>query len=158
MSKKGFAAMGWIVIALITVSCTKSPDTAQERATIEKTISDGIGWAVNKDFDLMHSLFACDEHLLIVNPDSSLVVGCEQFRELEDFFGDPRFKALYHEMRDLKYTISQSGTVVWYYCELDDVCEWNGRRCGWIGVRWTGVLEKRGGRWVHVQQHFSYPK
>jgi hypothetical protein len=26
----------------------------------------------------------------------------------------------------------------------------------WENTRWTGVLEKRDGRWVIIQQHFSF--
>jgi hypothetical protein len=29
---------------------------------------------------------------------------------------------------------------------------------GWDNCRWTGTLEKRGGKWVVVQMHFSFPK
>mgnify|MGYP001411197382 FL=1 len=41
---------------------------------------------------------------------------------------------------------------------LDDHAEWNGQPTGWDDCRWTGVLEKRGGRWLVVQMHFSFPK
>jgi len=27
-----------------------------------------------------------------------------------------------------------------------------------LNVRWTGVLEKRDGRWLIMQMHFSYPE
>jgi hypothetical protein len=33
---------------------------------------------------------------------------------------------------------------------------WDGQPANWENTRWTGVLEKRGGRWVIVQQHFSF--
>jgi len=52
--------------------------------------------------------------------------------------------------------ISNSGDVAWYHCLLDDVGEWYGKEGGWYNCRWTGVLEKREGKWVIVQMHFSF--
>ena len=66
------------------------------------------------------------------------------------------FKAVSFEIRDLKINISESGTVAWFSCRLDDFCEINGNPDGWENVRWTGVLEKRQEKWVHVQMHFSF--
>lgn len=37
----------------------------------------------------------------------------------------------------------------------DDLCEWDGKPGGWKDTRWTGVLEKRGGKWLIMQMHFS---
>jgi hypothetical protein len=31
-----------------------------------------------------------------------------------------------------------------------------GKPASWENVRWAGVVEKRDGRWVIVQQHFSF--
>jgi hypothetical protein len=28
---------------------------------------------------------------------------------------------------------------------------------GWVNVRWTGVLEKKEGKWLIRQMHFSFP-
>jgi hypothetical protein len=46
--------------------------------------------------------------------------------------------------------------VAWFYCILDDINEWKGQPANWENTRWTGVLEKRDGRWVMAQQHFSF--
>lgn len=52
---------------------------------------------------------------------------------------------------------SRSGDVAWFFRMLDDVNEWKGQPASWIDTRWTGVLEKREGRWRMVQMHFSHP-
>jgi hypothetical protein len=41
---------------------------------------------------------------------------------------------------------------------LDDVNEWRGQPANWMNTRWTGALEKRDGKWVIVQMHFSFAK
>ena len=45
--------------------------------------------------------------------------------------------------------------MAWFSCLLDDFGEWDGQPVGWKDCRWTGVLEKREGKWLLVQQHFS---
>ncbi len=62
------------------------------------------------------------------------------------------------EVRDLEVHISRSGDVAWYFADLDDVVSWEGKASNFSeGLRWTGVLEKRDGRWVIVQMHASLP-
>jgi hypothetical protein len=46
--------------------------------------------------------------------------------------------------------------VAWFFCILDDINEWKGQPANWENTRWSGVLEKRSGRWVMAQQHFSF--
>lgn len=71
---------------------------------------------------------------------------------------DPRFKATLTEVRDLRIHISRSGDVAWYSAMLDDRAEWDGKPTGDRDIRWTGVLEKRRGKWVVVQMHGSVAK
>ncbi|MBI5030482.1 MAG: nuclear transport factor 2 family protein, partial [Chloroflexi bacterium] len=66
------------------------------------------------------------------------------------------FKATDFAIRDLRLQFSESGTVAWYACYLDDHGEWNSKPGGWDNCRWTGVIEKRNGKWVTVQMHFSF--
>jgi ketosteroid isomerase-like protein len=84
--------------------------------------------------------------------------GYDNFIKLTDgFFMSDDFKAIRYEIRDLVVNLSASGDVAWYHARLDDYNEWKGTPANWEDVRWTGVLEKQGGRWVIVQMHFSSP-
>jgi ketosteroid isomerase-like protein len=123
---------------------------------IEHSIRNCIGWAQAKDFRLLYSVIANDADFLEVHPDGVAVKGFEEFRKAEKVWGSPDFKALRYEIRDLKIKLSKSGDVAWFYCILDDMNEWKGRPANWENTRWTGVLERRSGRWVMVQQHFSF--
>jgi hypothetical protein len=78
-----------------------------------------------------------------------------EFKKQEAIWMSPAFRAIRHEIRDARINLARSGSVAWFYCVLDDVNEWEGRPASWINTRWTGVLEKRDGRWVIVQMHFS---
>jgi len=148
-------------IAILLVA-TLSPANAQpgrksERAVVEKTIRDSIGWALTKDRPLLEGIIAHDADLFIFHPDSkSTVVGWDAFARNFSTWMDPRFKATSFDVRDLRVTFSRSGDVSWFSAVLDDMGEWDGKPVGWKDTRWTGVLEKRAGKWVIVQMHFSF--
>jgi ketosteroid isomerase-like protein len=53
--------------------------------------------------------------------------------------------------------ISRSGDVAWFSAVYDVDLEYKGRASQVRNARYTGILEKRDGKWVIVQLHFSYP-
>ncbi len=130
-----------------------------EKSAISKAIHDSIGWALTKDFDLLFNAVAHDANFFIFHPDSaSTISGFDAFKNFaERSWTNPAFKATRYEIKELKIHLSNSGTVAWYSCFLDDFGEWNGKETGWANARWTGVLEKRAGKWVIAQMHFSFP-
>ena len=154
----------WIIGLIIILGASffkgEKVDPAAEIEIIEKVVYYSIGWAIEKDWDLLFSIIAQDENFFSFGPDSASgpMIGFEDFKiRGRRLWGDSRFKATGLEIRDLRVTLSQSGTVAWYSCYLDDLCEWDGHKTGWFNIRWTGVVEKRDGQWVHTQQHFSFP-
>jgi hypothetical protein len=129
-----------------------------ELPVLEKSIRNAIGWAKNKDFDLLYSTISNDSNYIEIDPGPGIIRGISQFKKNEAFWGDSAFKAIRYEIRNLKITVSESGTVAWFSCILDDINEWKGQPASWMNTRWTGVLEKRKGKWVIVQMHFSFAK
>ena len=147
------------IIALFLSNCKESGgsfNTENEKLLIEKAINNAIGWAKNKDLDLLYSVIASDSNFLEVHPEGEVVKGFDEFREAEAFWMSPDFKAVRYQIKDLRINISESGSVAWWFCMLDDINEWKGQPASWENTRWTGVLEKRDGRWQIVQQHFSF--
>jgi hypothetical protein len=148
-------------LLIFMIDCTNQSkrietDKSKELALIEKAIHGAIGWAKNKDFKLLYSIIANDSNYLEVDPNKEIIRGFNAFKKNEAFWGNPGFKAIRYEIRDLKISLSESGTVAWYYCVLNDINEWKGKPAEWRNTRWTGVLEKRKGEWVIVQMHFSF--
>ncbi len=123
---------------------------------VRQTIHACIGWAGSKDFDLLHRAIANSPDFLEVHPNGVVVKGFDEFKRGEALWASPDFKAVRYEIRDLRITLSRSGDVAWFFAILDDINEWKGRPASWENTRWTGVLEKREGVWVMVQQHFSF--
>ena len=131
--------------------------TTDEKAIIAKVIRDSIMWALTKDVAMQKDAMAHDEDLLIIWTGSTHITsGWKEHEKSFEAWLDPRFKAVHTEVRDLVIHLSRSGDVAWYSATLDDVVSWDGRTGKFgEGLRWTGVLEKRDGRWVIVQMHAS---
>ncbi|HNX50087.1 MAG TPA: nuclear transport factor 2 family protein [Thermoanaerobaculaceae bacterium] len=132
-------------------------DIEAEKAVIARVVDDNIGWFATKNFDLMFSTMADDPDLFYFSPDSQGTIhGIEAVRKLSAIWRDPGARYLNHEIRDLRIHVHPSGEVAWYSAILDDCGEYSGQKGCWKDTRWTGVLEKRQGRWVIMQMHFSF--
>ncbi|HLP73111.1 MAG TPA: nuclear transport factor 2 family protein [Bacteroidales bacterium] len=124
--------------------------------SVRTAIHNSIAWAGKKDFNLLYRIIANDSNYLEVDPGLKIIRGFEQFKNMEQVWRSADFKAVRYDIRELKITFSERGDVSWFYCILDDVSEWKKQQVSWINTRWTGVLEKRKGKWVIVQMHFSF--
>lgn len=123
---------------------------------ITKVIYDSFGWGLTKDRERFKSIFAKDEDFFTYYPNSNdTIVGWSQFEKLLNQWMDPRSKVISFDIRDLRLVISRTGEVAWFSAVVDDEGEWDGKPWGTKGIRWTGVVEKREGQWVIVQQHMS---
>jgi hypothetical protein len=147
-----------LVVATVVVACARAePDLEAERAEIQQVIENSIGWALTKDTTVLFNSLAQDSAFFIYHPNAATtVVGWSEFLRAVPTWMDPAFKATHFEVKNLRINFSRSGSVAWYSALLDDFAEWQGQPVGWEDARWTGVLEKREGRWVIVQMHFSF--
>ncbi len=149
-------AMLFGLLMTMGVGPMNAANAEAEKAIITKIIRDSICWALDKNRPLQESTMAHDEDLFLYWTHSDAVVaGWDQYVKLFDKWMDPRFKATVTEIRDLRVNISRSGDVAWFSAMLDDLGEWDGKPIGARDIRWTGVLEKRAGKWVIVQEHGS---
>jgi ketosteroid isomerase-like protein len=133
-------------------------DKQNETLAVERVINNVFSWAIEKDFALFFSAISNDSNFISVTPYKRVKFGFQAVKEDTGFWASPNFKAIKHEVHDLKIHFSQKGDVAWFYCILDDINTWKGEPANWENVRWTGVLEKRNGIWKVVQQHFSWAK
>jgi hypothetical protein len=161
------ALIFYVLLLCLTVlypSCRKTVEpvqpafnTGEEKALVAEAIENSICWAMTKDTVKLYSHLVPDSSLYIINPDSSVTRGIEGIRYLaEHIWLDERFRATACNISDLNIGLSRGGDVAWFACMLDDIGEWDGRPSGWKNTRWTGVLEKRDGRWLILQMHFSF--
>lgn len=159
------------ILAVLAFSLVKSPapPTAEtklspvqvleaERSKVAETVSNVIGWAKTKNLDLFYGSIAQDEDYISVTPGARIVKRFEDVKQNVPFWMSPEFKYVRHELKDLEITFSRGGDVAWFFCILDDINTYKGEPASWENARWTGVVEKRDGKWVVVSQHFSFAK
>lgn len=136
----------------------QAADRDKEIAAVQAAVKESITWCIpEKDRDRLYAHTARDSSFFIFHPNSrSTIHSFDEFQAYaERIFFDPRFKAVSADIKELRVNLSRGGDVAWFSCLLDDIGEWDGQPVGWKDARWTGVLEKRDGVWLLVQQHFS---
>jgi hypothetical protein len=133
-----------------------APDQGADRQEVARVISSVIGWAKDKNLDLFFSAIAHDEDYISVTPGKRVIKRFEDVKQNVPFWMSPDFKYVRHELKDLEIKFARCGEVAWFYCVLDDINTYKGEPASWENTRWTGVVEKRDGKWVVVQQHFSF--
>ena len=132
-------------------------ENTRQRQLIEHVVYDSIAWALTKDRARLEGIIAHDDDYFSFHPDGlDGVHGYAEFERGFDLWMDPRFEATRTEVRNFRCHLSQSGEVAWFSAILDDCYTWDGDPGCWKDTRWTGVLEKRDGRWQIVQMHFSF--
>ncbi|MDD5541308.1 MAG: nuclear transport factor 2 family protein, partial [Candidatus Marinimicrobia bacterium] len=133
----------YLIFILLTVSllfkCEKerSLDRNSEYEAVKLAINNVIGWAVEKDFDLFFSTIADDSNFISVTPNERVKFGVADVKNDTAFWASPNFKAVSHEIHDLRINFSRDGKVAWFYCVLDDFNTWKGQPANWEKVRWT---------------------
>ncbi|UCB53115.1 MAG: nuclear transport factor 2 family protein [Candidatus Zixiibacteriota bacterium] len=140
-------------------SNSPAADAAAEKAKVAQAIHDCIEWPYpEKSLERLYSAIAKDPSFFIFHPDSkSTIMGFDAFQNLvENVFMKPGFKPTGSDIRELRVNLSRSGDVAWFSAILDDFGKDNGKPYAWLNTRWTGVLEKREGKWLIVQMHFSF--
>lgn len=132
--------------------------SSSDYETVKQIIYDSLGWAFDKDYDRLFSIWADDENILSFFLNSkSMALGITAFKKNVEKFRTPDFKATRLEHRDMRINFSKSGDVAWFSCFLDDCGSFKGQESCVLNALKTGVLEKRDGKWVMVQSHSSYP-
>jgi ketosteroid isomerase-like protein len=153
---KKISLAGFAIAALLMAGCTKDPDRIAEVASIKKVIDDNTAWFKDKDFGLLFSTYTHGPDLFMYQPDSgSTISGFDEFEKYSDGWKNPDLKYAGHKFNDLRVTISQAGDAAWFSCKIEDCWQRKDNPAKCLTPRYTGVLEKRDGRWVIVQQHFS---
>ena len=141
---------------ILSTPAGESAGQEAEKKKIAQVVSSVIGWAKTKDLNLFYGSIANDEDYISVTPTKRIVKRFEDVKESVPFWMSPDFQYVRHELKDLEIKFARCGEVAWFFCILDDINTYKGQPATWENTRWTGVVEKRDGKWVVVSQHFSF--
>jgi ketosteroid isomerase-like protein len=141
--------------------CSAIPqvDIEAETELVRRAIDDCIKWPFpEKDINRLYGCLAKDSAFFIFHPDAaSTMDGYDAFDNMiKTAFASDDFQSARIETSDMTINLSRSGTVAWFHSLLRDEGEWQGKEYAVANTRWTGVLEKREGRWLIVQMHLSF--
>ena len=149
-----FITVGLIVFMIITVGCTNYVDPVTEISAV-KVVLDRFYIALQKeDMTALSALLAHDDDIVVFG-----------LIEREGYVGWENVKGMYQRQMDIYegiqttladqvIKISKDGTFSWV-SSLNHARGQSGENTFDMNYRSTMILEKRDGKWLLVQQHFS---
>ena len=137
--------------------CTSAVDRTTDAAAVRSAVDDFWQAIGEQDFGLLSTVVAEDDEIVIFGTDAA-----------ERWVGSAAYLAAEHQMmqafdvknltrRDETLRIGNAVDVAWFSTVFDMEVEIDGEAARYEGLRTTGVMEKRGDRWVIVQSHTSVP-
>ena len=132
-------------------------DLAQEEAAVKAVVNQlWQAWETG-DINLVSELIAHDPDIVIFGTDAAeRWVGYDEIRTaMEQQFA--AMESVHPTVYDEVFKIHDSGDVAWGSSVADITGVSMGEDFEIVGLRFSAVLEKRDGKWVIVQAHFSVP-
>ena len=132
-------------------------DIEAEKASV-KSVLEMINTAFEtENMEMFSKCFSRNPDMVIFGTDAAeRWVGWEAFAEAQKQFFEAQEESSL-SIRDLVIHVHEGCEVAWVSYRMD----WKGKALGepfdFSGIRFTGVLEKQGGKWVVVQWHGSVP-
>lgn len=111
----------------------------------------------SEDFATVEHLWAQDENIVLFGTEGDeQLVGIDAIKKAMSRQFDEVENTLIN-ISDQKIMINKAGTTAWFSEVLDYNFIYLGEDMAFEGIRFTGVLEKRDGKWQLVQGHLSVP-
>jgi uncharacterized protein (TIGR02246 family) len=143
------------ILALSMTSCAPKVDTDAEKAAVRDVIDKMKQAMMSEDFESFAALVAHDSDMVNFGTDATeRWVGWEALKSsLEQQFAS--FDDMQMAVRDQVINVGPGGNVAWFSQLVDWDFKAGGEPVSLQGLRVTGVLERRAGKWLFVQMHFS---
>jgi len=111
----------------------------------------------NEDFSTVEMIWADDNDILLIGTEShEELKGIDAIKKAMAKQFD-EFENTLINISDQKIGMNKTATTAWFYEMLDYNFIYQGEDMVFEGIRFTGVLEKRDGKWKLVQGHLSIP-
>jgi ketosteroid isomerase-like protein len=139
------------IIAVMSIAWAKGPDPQIEKE-VKQFLDDYMKAYEKKDLAGVMAMVAPDDNVVFVDPGpKGRYVGPEQIKKSyeQDF---AQFKSL-----ATKYTwtsIDGKGDLAWFVTELTSEVDLGDEKFS-LPARWSGLLEKRQGKWLLIQSHYA---
>jgi uncharacterized protein (TIGR02246 family) len=161
--KRSFVFLSVVIFMALFLSCrcqqeaVVQVDLEKEESAANATVNHlWQSWETG-DINLISEVMAHDPDIVIFGTDAAeRWVGYDEIRTaMEQQFA--AMENVQTSVHDQVFTIHHSGDVAWCSSIIDVTGVSMGEDFAIAGLRFTAVLEKRDGKWVIVQAHFSVP-
>ncbi len=150
------------LLSIITVvsSCNNVKTKANcnnDKDAIENLLENYIIANENQDFDLIETIWADDDDIILYGTDSDeRLMGWKSIKEAisEQF---RLISETYISASNQFIKLNCTGNTAWFAETLNYNYMYRGVAHSYEGLRFTGVVEKIKGKWVLVQAHLSLP-
>ena len=132
-------------------------DLKKELSEIRSVIAQYELARESEDFSTVEQTWAGDEDIVLFGTEGDeQLVGITAIKKAMSKQFD-EFENTLINISDQKIKLSKDGNVAWFSEVLDYNFIYQGENMSFEGVRFTGVMEKRDGKWKLVQGHLSVP-
>lgn len=147
-------------IVLMVSSCNEQrskSDCEDDKDAIENLLENYILANENQDCDLIESIWADDDDIILYGTDSDeRLMGWTNIKEaINEQFG--LITDTYISASNQFIKPNCTGNTAWFAETLNYNYMYKGVAHSYEGMRFTGVVEKINGEWVLVQAHLSLP-
>jgi len=145
------------IIGCNNTSEKKSFDYESEISNIKDVLESYVIANETQDIELIHKIWAPDDDIIIFGTKGDeKLIGWEEIRNaIQEQFNT--FENTLISVRNQVVKINKFGDIAWF----SEVVNYNfildGKTRSYEGIRYTGVLEKRGNDWYIIQSHMSIP-
>ena len=147
--------VGAAVVLLLMTACVQNVDPVAEKAAVKDVLDKMEQAMTSEDIESFASIVAHDTDMVNFGTDATeRWVGWDALKSsMERQFA--AFDKMQMSVRNQVIKVAAGGDVAWFSQVMDWNLEAGGKPVSLKGIRVTGVLEKRAGKWLIVQMHFS---
>jgi len=149
----------FVFIGLSSCKEAKKPvNQSDELANIENILDQYVIANENQDLNLIEKIWSSDQDIVLIGTNSDeKFVGWEAINKaIKNQF--KKFTDTYIVVSDQIIKINDTGNTAWFSELLNYNFSYNDEAHSFEGIRFTGILEKRGDIWEIVQGHLSIPE
>jgi len=136
---------------------TKVVDIEKEKEKVALVLEKYVIANEKQEIELIQEIWAQDTDIVVFGTNSDeKIIGREAIsKTIQRQFNS--FDETYISVRDQIIEVNETGNTAWFSEIVNYNYVYNGNAVQFEGLRFTGVLEKRGDDWFIVQSHMSIP-
>lgn len=155
MAKTGWMVLCIVLALAVAASAGEAGIASQTENEVKDFLARQIQAFAKKDLNALMSMLAPDASVVMLGngPDERWVGPAEIKKAYENQMAQYKSETI----KLVRTSIGAEQNIAWFATQalVDEVKEPTGKAT--LRINWSGVLQKRDGKWLLVQSHFSFP-